>query len=138
MIYKMSTKNLHPVLNVVLELKTHFGFHEDKELADWLGISNKTLSAWKARGKIADYGVFTKRGISEDWLRTGRGEMLRPFSVAEPETKYGFIHPDSQIQAVIKVMEAMDDDTKKDIRLSVEKEKLLRELLKQREDKEAG
>jgi DNA-binding Xre family transcriptional regulator len=42
------------------------------------------------------------------------------------------------IRQVAQLMKDMDEDTQKDICLSVEKEKLLRDLLQQRENKKAG
>ena len=75
-VYILSTDNLQSVAKIISAAKKYGGFHEDKELAEWLGVSNKVLSAWKSRGKIADYGVFIKRGFSVDWLRTGSGDML--------------------------------------------------------------
>lgn len=68
---------------------------------------------------------------------TGEGEM-RPEFVAEHQVCYD---PTEQpyIAKVAAMMAEMDIDTQKDICLSVEKEKLLRDLLRQREsDKKAG
>ena len=93
--------------------------------------------------------------ISENWWARGEGEIftdkfkqfaaikeaegLERKRVAESQTSWGQTrHPDPAIQAVIEMMESMDKDTKDDIRLSVKKEKLLRDLLKQKEDREAG
>lgn len=45
---------------------------------------------------------------------------------------------DPYIASVTTMMRSMDDDTKKDIQLSVEKEKLLRELLREKQGKKAG
>lgn len=72
----MSTNNLWSVYKIIEGVKLAKGFHEDKELSDWLGVSNKVLSAWKSRGKIANYDVFLSRGFSVDWLRTGAGNMF--------------------------------------------------------------
>ena len=42
------------------------------------------------------------------------------------------------ISKIVTMLKEMDEDTQKDICLSVEKEKLLRELLRQQEEKKAG
>lgn len=47
-------------------------------------------------------------------------------------------HPDPTIQKVIELLEGMDDNTKEDVCLSVQKEKLLRDLLKEKLEKKAG
>lgn len=50
----------------------------------------------------------------------------------------GYRHPDPTIQKVIELLEGMDDNTKEDVCLSVQKEKLLRDLLKEKLEKKAG
>lgn len=46
--------------------------------------------------------------------------------------------PDPYISSVSEMMRSMDDDTKKDIQLSVQKEKLLRDLIKERQEQKAA
>ena len=74
----MSTENLQTVDKIYSALKKHKGFKKDTELAAWLGVDKRLLHAWKARDNIADLEVFIRRGISEEWLRTGRGSMMTP------------------------------------------------------------
>ena len=66
--------------------------------------------------------------IARSWLQTGEGEMFSTPSQAD--TGY--------ISSVAAMMREMDEDTQKDIYLSVQKEKLLRELLKERLEKKTG
>ena len=48
-------------------------------------------------------------------------------------------HRGGYIEKTVKMLDGMDEDTQKDICLSVQKEKLLRELLRQKEaDEKAG
>ena len=47
-------------------------------------------------------------------------------------------HQNPTIEAVIQMMEAMDEETQKDVQVGVQKEKLLRELIKEKQDKEAA
>jgi transcriptional regulator with XRE-family HTH domain len=76
--------------------------------------------------------------VSEIWWETGKGDMFRDIPpevsrVEEPKENYG-----GYISAVADMMRSMDEETQKDIYLSVQKEKLLRELLSERLDKKAG
>ena len=65
---------------------------------------------------------------------SGRGTSESSRAVAEERTEYG----EGYISAVAAMMREMDADTQKDIFLSVQKEKLLRELLKERLGKKVG
>ncbi len=59
--------------------------------------------------------------VSARWLETGKDEDVR-ITAWSPETV-----------AIAEIVEAMDKDTRSDILLSVQKEKLLRDLLKEKE-----
>ena len=82
---KVSTINLYSVEKIFDAIKQHLGFRKDTELAAWVGVSNKLLWNWKNKNAIADLSVFTRKGISELWLRTGRGNMLVSPSEATPD-----------------------------------------------------
>lgn len=56
----------------------HLGFTKKTELSEWLGCKKQDLNNWEKRGRIGDYSLFTGKGISEIWLRTGKGGMLHP------------------------------------------------------------
>lgn len=81
----MSNKNTHTVENIFEAIKNHFGYRKDVELANWIGVSNKLLWNWKNKNAIADLNAFIRKGISEQWLRTGKGEMFISPSEATPE-----------------------------------------------------
>jgi len=137
----MQDKNLHKVEFVFDSLKKHFKLKTYRELAAFLGVKEGTLNAWKARGRIGDVDlVLTKcKGLSYDWLKTGEGEMFRPAGEGEGRAALGgYQHPDLKIQKIVEMLESMDENTKEDILLSVEKEKLLRDLLQEKRDKKAG
>jgi len=72
------------------------------------------------------FNLKRKLNISLDALFDPSGAGV----VCESDTPY--------IAKVVEMMRSMDDDTQKDVELSVSKEKLLRDLLKQQEDKQAG
>lgn len=72
--------------------------------------------------------------VTMEWLLTGIGETQRNTEPAPIVSE----RPDPYISSVSEMMRTMDDDTKKDIQLSVQKEKLLRELMKERQELKAG
>lgn len=76
-IFKMSTINLHTVEEIFKAIMKYRGFTEESELAEHLGVPYKTLMNWKYRNKIARYKPFVDRGYSEDWMRTGRGFLMK-------------------------------------------------------------
>ena len=117
-----------------------------KDILDARGISLKDL----ARGIDVPYrtlqdNLSKNKGLSVEnlarvctFLRISMDDLLnvKPCPnepqnlVAETSSPY--------LRQVARIMEDMDEETQKDICLSVEKEKLLRDLLRQREDKKAG
>lgn len=118
-------QNVNKILDRV---KLLFSLESDADLADFLGVSPPTVSNWRARESIPYEKIISKcEGKSLDWIF--RGEEPPPV-VAEEHDPY--------IASVATMMRTMDDDTKKDIQLSVEKEKLLRELLREKQGKKAG
>lgn len=89
-------------------------------------VTGKTINPQlKTLQKIAD--------ALEVPVGTLTGQKETP-TVKEEFAEYG----GGYIEAVAAMMREMDDDTKKDIFLSVQKEKLLRELLKERLGKKVG
>ena len=106
------------------------------KIAKDTGYSANQVS-WMLSGKTPLNDRFLKLvcsvyHISEDWLRTG--EEIEADLVKEKHEEYG----KGYIAAVAAMMREMDADTQKDIFLSVQKEKLLRELLIERQQKKTG
>lgn len=120
-------------------LKKARGKRTQAEVAQLAGVGQGTIAKYE-KGMIPNANILKRiadcLGVSTEYLLTEKIETVG--IVAEETSTYNFRHPDSEIQAVIEMMEAMDRDTKKDVRLSVEKEKLLRELLNQRDRQRAG
>lgn len=104
------------------------------QLAEILGISVDYVSKIeKNKREPRDYLLSRiQKFIRGDVVLQIREDDSPPGKIAT------FRHPDPQIDAVIKMMETMDEEGKKGVRTGVEKEKLLRELLQQREEKKAG
>lgn len=129
------------IARIVLDaLKSHYNLRTYGELASFLGVPQSTLGSWKSRGSLDEDLIFAKCvGISADWLKTGEGEMFRPAGEGEGRAALGgYQHPNLKIQKIVEMLETMDENTQEDILLSVEKEKLLRDLLQEKRDKKAG
>jgi len=107
------------------------------EFANPLSITGGYVSDIEKGKAIPSESVI--REISEVYrinrlkLETGEGPMF----LIGANAKY-FHEEGGYIAAVADMMRAMDEDTQKDIFLSVQKEKLLRELLNERQEKKAG
>jgi DNA-binding Xre family transcriptional regulator len=106
-----------------------------KDLASGIDVPYRTLQDNLSKNKglsvenLARVCAFLRISM-DDLLNVNTCPVISPNVVAESATPY--------MLQVAKLMGAMDEETQKDICLSVEKEKLLRDLLKQREDREAG
>lgn len=138
-------------------LKKARGKRTQAELAKAVGVSQGTVAKYE-KGMMPGTNILKRiseeLGVSLIFLVEGETDkkfLQQAFNVSEENIKYvppslegtplkdkPAKHPDPQIEAVIKMMETMDEETKKGVRLGVEKEKLLRELLQQKEDKKAG
>ncbi len=102
-----------------------------QQIAKEMGVSAGFLSEVERDKKVpgGEFFISLKRiyGVSIDYLLDDSYEAI---SVSEPDTPY--------IISVAEIMRSMDQDTQKDICLSVEKEKLLRDLLRQSQEKNTG
>lgn len=109
-----------------------------KEFAAIIGISGGSLSDLendKTKPKADTLeSIVLKTDVNPMWLLTETGEMRRGTAPVPSVSE----KPDPYIASVSEMMRAMDDDTKKYIQLSVQKEKLLRELMKERQELKAG
>jgi hypothetical protein len=123
------------ISKIISRMRSALNVATDKELCEVIGESQSTISSWKARGKVPYEHIDAlslKTGKPFEWFLDGSTqcatcELTQP---NQPDDPY--------ISSVSEMMRAMDDDTKKDIQLSVQKEKLLRELIKERQEKEAA
>lgn len=65
----MSRDNLQNATHIIAKLKSYYGFSNDKELAEFLGIANSTLASWKSRDSLDWQLLFAKcEDISKEWL----------------------------------------------------------------------
>lgn len=66
---------------ILNDLQEMYNFKTAKEFADFLGISNQTLSNWKSRDTYDAILIYTKcESIDGNWLLSGKGPKLRKFS----------------------------------------------------------
>ncbi|CAH2032096.1 helix-turn-helix domain-containing protein [Trichlorobacter ammonificans] len=115
-------------VDVVSRLREVSGEKREIVLAEMLGFTQSTFAQRKKRNSTPTeevYWLCKEKGWDFDYVMTG-------------ETECHVKAKTPTIEAVIQMMESMDADTQEDIRLSVQKEKLLRELMKEKQEKEAA
>jgi len=139
----MSTINLAEFRNRLVCLRKHLGLSRDK-FAKSVGVSGAYIGQLESGKKGNPSDLFLESvsktfNINLVWLKTGEGEMFRPAGEGEAKAAQdGYQHPNLKIQKIVEMLETMDENTQEDILLSVEKEKLLRDLLQEKRDKKAG
>lgn len=122
---KMTKSDFVCVVSRLMEVS---GEKKEIALAEMLGFTQSTFAQRKKRNSTPIeevYWLCKEKGWDFDYVMTG-------ITKCHVEAK------SSTIEAVIKMMETMDADTQEDICLSVQKEKLLRELIKEKQEKEAA
>jgi hypothetical protein len=72
----MSTENRQNVELILKRLLYVLKLDTDQQLADWLGVGNKVLSAWKSRNSRKAIAVISSkcREFDLNWVLTGEGE----------------------------------------------------------------
>jgi len=130
----MQDKNRSSAKTRLLELASFSKVKGIRGLANYLGVPDSSLYSWISRDSIGDKSAILKKipNVRIEWLESGEGEMFCNDTERPLEDDGGYI------AAVAAMMRGMDADTQKDIFLSVQKEKLLRELLEERQEKKAG
>lgn len=105
---------------------------------EFIGNKRGASTRWKERGTIPESAIRIlnlKTGVLHDWILTGEGPMRDP--EASPQIKEAPAdYYSATTKAIADMVEQMDEDVRKDICLSVQKEKLLRDLLRQKESEE--
>jgi phage repressor protein C with HTH and peptisase S24 domain len=63
---------------IINEIKLHLGIKTDTEFANFLGVTQPTISTWRSRNSI-DYDLIIAKcnNIDANWLLTGKGNMLK-------------------------------------------------------------
>ncbi len=131
----MSIKNdrkKRDITKIIERMCDAVGAANPNQLSKYLGIKAHTINGWVSQGAVpyAYIDVISEKTNKPfEWFLDGSYQST--VFVSEPSS-------DPYISNVTEMMRSMDDDTKKDIQLSVQKEKLLRDLIKERQNKEAA
>ncbi|NVN93237.1 MAG: helix-turn-helix domain-containing protein [Desulfuromonadales bacterium] len=82
----MSTSNQHNVGEILRRLMFLKKYDTYQEVADFLEVDNRTLSAWKQRNsKVAVQKISAKcADLDLNWLLTGEGEMRQEGRASTP------------------------------------------------------
>ena len=99
------------------QIKGHYEFKKDSELADFLEITRQTLSNWKSRNSFDAELIYSKcDDLNPAWLLTGDGPMLQRDSAdsilkeTDPEVlREKLVNLQRQLDAVEKANNALKD-----------------------------
>ena len=73
---------------IIKELKKHLNLQTDTDLANFLGVSQPTISSWRSRNSLDEKLIITKcNDINPNWLLTGKGDMLKTGTVTYKESE---------------------------------------------------
>jgi exonuclease VII small subunit len=99
------------------QIKSHYEFKKDAELADFLNITRQTFSNWKSRNSFDAELIYSKcRGLNPAWLLTGDGPMLQKDSAesiskeTDPDVlREKLVNLQNQLDALEKANNALED-----------------------------
>lgn len=121
----MNKKDVNAVL---LRLMSLFNVDNDSGLARALNVNRQTLASWRKRDSVP-YSICIKiteeRGISLDWLLTGKGE--NEVSKAEPATQ-SFSQADLKI---LELLNQLDPEVRRDLMRGAEEKQRVIDMEKQ-------
>ena len=115
---------------VLLRLMSLFHVDNDSELARALNVNRQTLASWRKRDSVPYsicINIAEERGISLDWLLTGKGEDESEVPKAEPAMQ-------SFSQADLKMLELLnqlDPEVRRDLMRGAEEKQRVIEMEKQ-------
>ncbi|WP_286767195.1 MULTISPECIES: LexA family transcriptional regulator [Sphingobacterium] len=73
---------------IINQIKSHLNIKTDSDFADFLGVKQPTISAWKSRNTMDYELIITKcKDIDANWLITGSGNMLKERTSIKNEDK---------------------------------------------------
>lgn len=116
----MSTEKALDVELIIERVKKCLGLKTNIELATRLNIKQNTISAWKKRGNIDFPKIITAceaTGVSMDWLLYGKGGEC-------------VVSSNDPTEKIMKMLESMTEEQRRDVLKYIEKEKLWEELIK--------
>lgn len=64
---------------ILREIKRHYKFDRDIDLANFLGVAPQTLNGWRTRNTLDIELIYSKCvGINANWVLSGKGNMFEP------------------------------------------------------------
>ncbi|HAT3696878.1 TPA: bacteriophage CI repressor [Citrobacter koseri] len=113
---------------VLLRLMSLFNVDSDSELARALNVNRQTLASWRKRDSVPYsicINIAEERGISLDWLLTGKGE--EEVSKVEPAT-HSFSQADLKM---LELLNQLDPEVRRDLMRGAEEKQRVIEMEKQ-------
>ncbi|EAS2278895.1 helix-turn-helix domain containing protein [Salmonella enterica] len=113
---------------VLLRLMSLFNVDSDSELARALNVNRQTLASWRKRDSVPYsicINIAEERGISLDWLLTGKGE--EEVSNVEPATEI-FSQADLKM---LELLNQLDPEVRRDLMRGAEEKQRVIEMEKQ-------
>ena len=113
---------------VLLRLMSLFNVDSDSELARALNVNRQTLASWRKRDSVPYSickNIAERRGISLDWLLTGKGE--EEVLNVEPATEI-FSQADLKM---LELLNQLDPEVRRDLMRGAEEKQRVIEMEKQ-------
>ncbi|EAQ4908701.1 helix-turn-helix transcriptional regulator [Citrobacter freundii] len=113
---------------VLLRLMSLFNVDSDSELARALNVNRQTLASWRKRDSVPYsicINIAEERGISLDWLLTGKGE--EEVLNVEPATEI-FSQADLKM---LELLNQLDPEVRRDLMRGAEEKQRVIEMEKQ-------
>ncbi len=126
-------------IKIIERIKAEIESKNDYDVAEALDMKQNAFSLRKKRGSIPYEEIISfcdKINLSYDWILRG----IRPKYHLEPEVSLlkeshqEYMVIDKYIKSILELLRDMDEDQKRSILYYIEKEKLLSELIKKKEE----
>ncbi|WP_260524273.1 helix-turn-helix domain containing protein [Serratia sp. PL7] len=123
----MNNKSVDAVLSRLAGL---LNTENDSDLARMLGINRQTLASWRKRDSVPYsfcINFAEERGLSIDWLLTGRGQTIVEPSSTTPSTESNYSQSDL---ALLEMINQLDPEARRDLLRSAEEKRQFIEMKK--------
>ncbi|HCO8543019.1 TPA: helix-turn-helix domain-containing protein [Escherichia coli] len=123
----MNKKDINAVL---LRLMSLFNVDNDSELARMLNVNRQTLASWRKRNSVPYsicINIAEEKGISLDWLLTGKGEDRSEVLTIESATQ-NFSPADLKM---LELLNQLDPEVRRDLMRGAEEKQRVIEMEKQ-------
>ena len=132
--YEQVNRGLHilsePSAAAVLDrLLAVYGVKNDNQLSDALGIKRSTVGNWRSRDSVPYslcVSTSVERGVSLDWLITGKGSMLP--SSKSPDAAESAAAYSNREQAILALFRELGEEDQREIQHAAEEKKRLKSL----------